>query len=57
MILAQKPKNEKSRIKALKSLNILDSLPEQQYDNITELASFICDTNNAVISLVDENRQ
>jgi signal transduction histidine kinase len=57
MIIAQKPKNEKSRIKALKSLNILDSLPEYQYDNITELASFICDTKNAVISLVDENRQ
>jgi hypothetical protein len=57
MIIAQNPKDEKARIKALRSLNILDSLPEQQYDNITELASFVCDTRNAVISLVDENRQ
>lgn len=57
MIAAQLPKNEKSRLQSLKSLHILDSLPEQQYDNITELAAFICGTQNAVISLVDENRQ
>lgn len=57
MIAAQLPINEKARLKALNSLAILDSLPEQQYDNITELASYICGTSNAVISLVDENRQ
>jgi len=57
MIAAPLPLNEKARMKALESLNILDSLPEQQYDNITELASYICGTRNAVISLVDENRQ
>ncbi len=57
MIAAVLPKNEQARLSALKSMAILDSLPEQQYDNITELASYICGTRNAVISLVDENRQ
>lgn len=57
MILPENPENEKARLNALQSLNILDSLPEQQYDNITELASYICGTRNAVISLVDKNRQ
>ncbi|MGB3590159.1 MAG: GAF domain-containing sensor histidine kinase [Nonlabens sp.] len=57
MIVAQKTANEDARIHALQSLKILDTITEQQYDNITELASYICKTPIALISLVDSNRQ
>jgi hypothetical protein len=51
------PLDEKQRLEALKSYSILDTLPEKQYDDITKLASQICDTSISQITLVDENRQ
>lgn len=57
MISALKTINEQERLHSLRRLNILDTISEDQYDNITELAAFVCGTKNAVISLVDENRQ
>lgn len=48
---------EQNRLKALKSLKILDSQPEKEYDELTELAAYICETPIALISLIDKNRQ
>lgn len=48
---------EQKRIEALKSLNILDSENEREYDDITDLAAAICDTPIAIVSLVDRHRQ
>ena len=48
---------EDKRLKALAGYAILDSLPEQGYEDVTELASFICGTPIAVISLIDRDRQ
>jgi len=57
MEIAQLPKNEKERIKSLHSYKILDSEIEKEYDEIVNLASYICKTPIAVISLVDSQRQ
>ena len=51
------PSNETERIAALQSYGILDSLPEQGYQDIVQLASVICGVPIAVISLVDKDRQ
>ncbi|PYT45172.1 MAG: hypothetical protein DMG47_09020 [Acidobacteria bacterium] len=52
-----KPVNEAGRIAALEKYAILDTDPEQSFDDLALLASFICKTPIALISLVDEDRQ
>lgn len=51
------PSDEKQRLAALNEYDILDSLPEAAYDDITHLASEICKAPMAAISLIDEERQ
>jgi signal transduction histidine kinase len=49
--------NEAERLKALRSYGILDTAVEPAFDDITKLASYICQTPISIVSLVDENRQ
>jgi two-component system NtrC family sensor kinase len=48
---------EPERLEALEALDILDSMPEQDFDEITLLASQICETPIALVSLVAEQKQ
>lgn len=48
---------ESDRLKALEEYRILDTEPEKLFDDITLLASQICNTPISLISLVDEHRQ
>ncbi len=57
MARANLTENEEGRIKALRSYEILDSLPQQDYDDITQLASEICNTPISLISFIDAERQ
>ncbi len=57
MIIPQKHPNEALRLDYLKSLNILDTLPESDYDSLTQIASQICDTPISLVSLIDDERQ
>jgi PAS domain S-box-containing protein len=54
---AQLPPNETERLEALRQYDVLDTLPEQAFDDLTLLAAHICQTPIALVSLVDKNRQ
>ena len=56
-MIAPLPSNEVDRLEALYRCNILDTAPEQAFDDITLLASQICMAETAMISLVDRNRE
>ena len=51
------PKNEEARLLALRNYDVLETSPEPEFDALTELASAICGTPIALISLVDRDRQ
>jgi anti-sigma regulatory factor (Ser/Thr protein kinase) len=49
--------DEATRLAALRSYRILDTDPEAAFDDLALLASHVCGTPIALISLVDEDRQ
>ena len=51
------PANETQRLAALQALDILDTAPEVAYDDISELAAYICSCPVAYISFIDDDRQ
>src|ERR1041385_6052940 len=54
---AATPQNEKKRLRVLWQYDVLDTVPEELFDDLTELAARICEAPIALISLVDEDRQ
>lgn len=51
------PPNESERLKALSRYEVLDTIEEKVFDDITKIASQICESPIALVSLVDVNRQ
>jgi GAF domain-containing protein len=51
------PPNEKRRLEVLWQYELLDTVPEEAFDELTALAASICAAPIALISLVDEKRQ
>lgn len=51
------PANEKERLRELNAYEVLDTLPEEDYDDLTSIAAEICGTNISLVSLIDEHRQ
>ncbi|MCE2570455.1 GAF domain-containing hybrid sensor histidine kinase/response regulator [Motilimonas eburnea] len=54
---AKLPDNELERLQALYQYDVLDTEAERVFDDLTELASQICETPICLISLVDPDRQ
>lgn len=51
------PANEQERLRALKALCVLDTEPEEEFDQFARLAALICATPYAAVSLIDSERQ
>jgi GAF domain-containing protein len=57
MLVAPLPNNEALRLQALSQYAVLDTEPEEVFDELTELAASVCQAPIALISLVDGQRQ
>ena len=51
------PVNEAERLRTLRSYKILDTKPEERFDELTRLAALICGVPISLISLIDTDRQ
>ncbi|ARP97348.1 sensor domain-containing diguanylate cyclase [Bordetella genomosp. 13] len=51
------PSNEEARIAALRTLNILDTLPEERFDRYTRMARRLFGVPVSLVSLIDTDRQ
>ena len=49
--------HEAARLQALQSYGILDTLPEEAFDQLATLAARVCDCPMAVVNFVDSERQ
>lgn len=54
---AEIPPNEPQRLAALADYDVLDTVPEAAYDDITQLVSDICEVPIAAVSLIADDRQ
>ena len=56
-VAAAIPANESERLAALRRYGLLDTPAEAAFEDLTQLAGFICGTPISVISLIDADRQ
>lgn len=51
------PSDESERLRSLRAYKILDTKPEEHFDELTRLAALICGVPISLISLIDADRQ
>jgi PAS domain S-box-containing protein len=51
------PPDESERLAALRQYEVMDTAPEDAFDDLTLLAAHVCQVPMALVSLVDEKRQ
>ncbi len=51
------PPDEAARLDALRQYQVLDTPPEPEFDDLTQLAAYICGTPIAILGLIDRERQ
>ena len=51
------PANETDRLTALYALDVLNSAPEQDFDDIVALAASVCGVPMSLVGLIDSDRQ
>ncbi len=51
------PDSEQARLDALRSYEVIDSVPEPMFDALAELAAYVTGARSALISFVDDHRQ
>ncbi|HSB61128.1 MAG TPA: diguanylate cyclase, partial [Vicinamibacteria bacterium] len=51
------PENEAARLEELRRYEVLDTPAEEGFDDLARLASYVCGTPIALVSLVDAHRQ
>jgi len=56
-VAAPTPFDDKERIAALRSFNVLDTEPEAEFDEIARMAAEVCGTEMSFVSLVDRDRE
>jgi len=56
LIAPEIPIDEKERLAAVQRYNLIDTLPEKDFDNITALVASICDVPISLVTLMDADR-
>ncbi|AJR04006.1 sensor histidine kinase [Siansivirga zeaxanthinifaciens] len=56
MIKPQLPENESERLEEVKKYNLLDTLPESDFDDIANLIAKVCNVPISLITLLDKDR-
>ena len=54
--MTSEPEHENERLAALRAFGVLDTDPEQVFDELVQIAATVCETPMAAISLIDADR-
>jgi signal transduction histidine kinase len=55
-MVSVQPINELERVSELRRYSVLDTPPEDPFDDLTKLAAYVCETPISLVSLVDSER-
>ena len=56
MQIPERPLNEQQRLQAVSEYNLIDTLPEEDYDSISKLVANICNVPITLITILDQDR-